>query len=389
MTQKFITICFVAILTFVSFGMSAFGSDKIFSTDDVYKIDGVLFKKFTTEPLNGSIHYLRKKYSDGKPYLEIVERYSEGKISSIETYCDNGALISVKKMSWIAKDFIDYKEANGAHKEYYCDGTLKRVYEIKDGKRVGEGFDYQTNGKLRRKDIYKDGVPNRTTFEYSMPLGILVSETNYLNGKIDGIYRKFHQNGSIRSEMTAKNGHWDGLWKYYDLNGNLTHTELYKNGNQLHPLTITFVEKYFPLCFVLSSKGQFCKSLTAVERDTLSFRNRLKVSNKAVWKGFVRDKDRVNKSLQLTKRALYESWRYRLDVIEVDSKTQIKFTDESLTSTYYTVVTYDLEFNKDKRNWFLVGSVVEDIRGSEDDRKVIGQYRQYDPPIPFLEMRPD
>ena len=386
MTQKFITICFVAILTFVSFGMGAFGADDVVRFEDLYEADGVFYKKFTSEPFNGiaKFYYNKLYFDDGKERLEANEYFQNGRVIMKEEFCKNGRLKYKRKLKG---DLFAYED--GKYVNYHCNGKIEAEWTIVNGKRVGEGFGYQTNGKLRRKNIYKDGVPNRTTFEYSMPLGILVSETNYLNGKIDGIYRKFHQNGSIRSEMTAKNGHWDGLWKYYDLNGNLTHTELYKNGNQLHPLTITFVEKYFPLCSVLSSKGQFCKSLTAVERDTLSFRNRLKVTNKVVWKGFVRDKDRVNKSLQLTKRALYESWRYRLDVIEVDSKTQIKFTDESLTSTYYTVVTYDLEFNKDKRNWFVVGSVVDDIRGSEDDRKVIGQYRQYDPPIPFLEMRPD
>ena len=71
----------------------------------------------------------------------------------------------------------------------------------------------------------------------------------------------------------------------------------------------------------------------------------------------------------------------------VGNKAKLIFTDEALKATYYTAVTYDLEFNEDIKNWFLVGSVVDDIRGSEDDRKVIGQFRKYDPPIPFLEMR--
>ena len=145
------------------------------------------------------------------------------------------------------------------------------------------------------------------------------------------------------------------------------HKKLTKNA-----ISISDVINRFPICTIQSSIGQICKSLSIKERQHYSFANFNNYEQKYV---------------NNTKGAVFnEDWRYVLDILETEDKTQLILMDEALTATYYTVVTYDIEFSETERNWFLIGSVVDDLRGSEDDRKVIGQYRKYNPPIPFLEI---
>jgi antitoxin component YwqK of YwqJK toxin-antitoxin module len=55
---------------------------------------------------------------------------------------------------------------------------------------------------------------------------------NYKNGKEDGLYELFHENGQLEFRQNYKNGKQDGLREYYYENGQLEFRQNYKNGKE-------------------------------------------------------------------------------------------------------------------------------------------------------------
>ena len=62
---------------------------------------------------------------------------------------------------------------------------------------------------------------------------------NYKNGiKQDGLFRMFHKNGEVRSEVIYKNDKPSSNWTYFDENGKKEKVDIYKDGK-------FFYEEYF------------------------------------------------------------------------------------------------------------------------------------------------
>ena len=78
---------------------------------------------------------------------------------------------------------------------------------FEDGKKDGPYETYYENGQLEYKGSYKDG-------------------------ELDGLFETYYENGELRSKLSYKNGEWDGPWEYYYENGNLKERVSYKDGEQ-------------------------------------------------------------------------------------------------------------------------------------------------------------
>ena len=381
----------ITFLTLISFGMSAFAADDFVRFEDLYEIEGVYYKKFTSEPFNGvaQFYYNKLYFYYGKERISSNEYYQNGKLIMKEEFCKNGRLIYKRKL----KGGL-FKGEDGKYVNYHCNGKIEAQWTKLGGKIVGDFLQYYPNGQLKRRTPYSNGEVNGVVEWYEED-GSLIDKTTYVDGERNGPYLTFYRNGALKSEVVQREGKNEGyelsffengkikfkdLWKNgkrdgwsfeYDNSGEIIKKRFYDDSRMINPILSTYVVSGFPICQILSSKGQFCKSL-----------------NKGVSASYSFSKMDQYKKLYINpKRVLIvnEDWRYIFDIIKTNDKMQIRFTDEALKATYGTIATFDIQFSEEKRNWFLVGSVVDDIRGSEDDRKVIGQYRKYDPPIPFLD----
>ena len=78
---------------------------------------------------------------------------------------------------------------------------------FKDGKAEGPYISYHDNGELSSKGIYK-------------------------NGERDGPWVTYHISGQLMTKETLKNGERDGPWEYYFINGRLRETGTYNNGKR-------------------------------------------------------------------------------------------------------------------------------------------------------------
>jgi antitoxin component YwqK of YwqJK toxin-antitoxin module len=56
---------------------------------------------------------------------------------------------------------------------------------------------------------------------------------NYFENELDGMKRKYQNNGKIQEEVEYSRGVQDGIYRFYDDQGNMTLDYLYKNGEKV------------------------------------------------------------------------------------------------------------------------------------------------------------
>jgi antitoxin component YwqK of YwqJK toxin-antitoxin module len=59
---------------------------------------------------------------------------------------------------------------------------------------------------------------------------------SYNYGKLDGLYREWHEDGNLEIECTYRDGNYDGLCRKWDKHGVLLEDCIYKNGLLIHKI---------------------------------------------------------------------------------------------------------------------------------------------------------
>ena len=114
---------------------------------------------------------------------------------------------------------------------------------FKDGRRDGRWEYYHENGQLKQKVTYKDEKPDGS-YEVYFDNGNPEWKGTYKNGKMHGIWEwsyenghmrvgpftGYHKNGFLRVTGEYKDGKKDGQWMLYDEDGQRTMTADYIDG---------------------------------------------------------------------------------------------------------------------------------------------------------------
>jgi hypothetical protein len=111
---------------------------------------------------------------------------------------------------------------NGLNETYYNNGKgeLKEKFTKKNGKKEGLYKTYYENGQLQSKYNFKNGKLDKLC-KYWNDKGQLISEKNYKEGEKDGPHKSWFENGQLHIEVNYVNGNQEGLPKYYSENGQL------------------------------------------------------------------------------------------------------------------------------------------------------------------------
>ena len=88
---------------------------------------------------------------------------------------------------------------------------------------------YYPSGSLREEGNYVDGKRNGL-YQRWHENGQLMEEVNYVNEKMNGLYRIWHKNGQLMEEGNYVNGEMDGLHQSWWINGQLSEKVNYVNG---------------------------------------------------------------------------------------------------------------------------------------------------------------
>ncbi len=107
---------------------------------------------------------------------------------------------------------------NGLVKETSSEGKLQKAAHYSDGKLEGSYEEYFENGKLRLRGQYKNDKKHGLFQTWSWSTGKLTSEANYVNDRQHGLFRRWDENGKLAIEMTIHEGKekFRGFFKKYE-----------------------------------------------------------------------------------------------------------------------------------------------------------------------------
>ena len=98
---------------------------------------------------------------------------------------------------------------------------------------TGVGFDVYDNGQLYEETNYKDGKLDGLAKRW-YDNGLIQYEWNFKDNFYDGLSKEWYKNNQLRYETNYKDGLKDGLSKHWHDNGLLDYTWHYKNGKRIN-----------------------------------------------------------------------------------------------------------------------------------------------------------
>ncbi|WP_319521909.1 toxin-antitoxin system YwqK family antitoxin [uncultured Desulfosarcina sp.] len=129
---------------------------------------------------------------------------------------------------------------HGLYEEWFPNGQKKKSCYLFDSdpdgfvdqiRYYGVYRRWSESGTLLVEANYKDGLAHGTTTHWDEHTKKKVSETQFKNGKKNGLYRTWYQ-GILSSEITYKDDKQHGTSKRWDRKGRLEYVYSYKNGKK-------------------------------------------------------------------------------------------------------------------------------------------------------------
>lgn len=164
---------------------------------------------------HGSYHGEVKYYIDAKN--DHTRTYYDGILKSY-SYKKNGETITVPVENETVRAEITWDN-----------GTMARVFTLKNGYLQNDYIKYFENGDLYSKVSYKDDWLHGD-YETYYSNGNTNEKSKYEYGRLIGTQLLHHSNGELRRKMNFTRGTRFGEATYYDENGNLTETRIYYDG---------------------------------------------------------------------------------------------------------------------------------------------------------------
>ena len=209
-----------------------------------------------------------EKYEYGKKVGEWIYYYDNGKIKKKESYIDDKE--DGKWEEYYAYDILKsekyYENGKkiGIWKFYTPQKDIYSIEQYKDGKREGEWYSktdsfeirmkYEDD-KLRENWIFKDKI-NNLEIEYKIPIESSLKEIFYTGNHIttrsngltyvkedfknpdnfilfSGLIYETFRNGRLKIIEVYENGKKNGEWIYYHDNGKIYKCQVFKNGEKI------------------------------------------------------------------------------------------------------------------------------------------------------------
>lgn len=199
---------------------------KIEGKDGAYRIwrsNGTVDAFGNVNADNKRIGYWRFFYDNGRPSAEGEYTTSSEQTGEWKFYYKEGGL---KKTVGLKNGVLE-----GPTKFYNKHGVLVSEHVNKNDKSEGDGMNYYNCGALKETFFYKGGELMSGTYVYKN--GQTEADYKYKNGKLDGMIKKFHPNGQLKSETFYTAGQENGDYKEYYITGKKYSAGLAKNGSAI------------------------------------------------------------------------------------------------------------------------------------------------------------
>jgi len=167
--------------------------------------------------------------------IQSFAQTSEEKISDTLNKTDS---YGNKTGFWIEKEAgIIYKGEYAAGKKvkswvgYYPSNLIYKVEFYDNGLKDGVSLQFDKHGKVIMVENYRNGVLHGPSFSYGNSGDAPMSETDYANGKRNGVYRLYYDNAKIQEESWFKDGAKNGVSRWHNKSGQKIAEYNYKMGN--------------------------------------------------------------------------------------------------------------------------------------------------------------
>lgn len=258
--------------------------NKLLRIEINYINDKPIEKKIFRLKSNKLIKYV--KYLDDKFYTEIYYdnnnlnekyttiQYEDGKYDGYYlNYYDNGKL---KK-----EEFYKEGKKDGIHKYYYENGILHLEMIYENNKLNGSYKEYNVYGRILLNATYKIGKLDGIKLEYydtEFGTDKLLSESNYIDGCLNGEYKQYYKNGNMKvlcnykydktSELSYSGKKYVNITKC-EKNKHGEIIEFYENGN-IHKRGNYIDNKLNGIYYIYSENGNIIKELKYKNNEFLS-----------------------------------------------------------------------------------------------------------------------
>lgn len=182
---------------------------------DLVQIKGIYYKKKSSNVFTGKVVGIYEgEFKEGMKHGEFIKYYGNGKVLSKINFFEN--------------------RLNGNWTEYYRNGNLLIKKTFKNDLLEGEYIDYYSFGQVLSKRFYmKDKLEG--IYEEFYKNGQLHIKTNYKNNVLDGEYIVYHEYEfnpivQIKSKKFYSNGKKEGVFLEFDENGNKIKEGFYIKG---------------------------------------------------------------------------------------------------------------------------------------------------------------
>ncbi len=120
---------------------------------------------------------------------------------------------------------------NGTWTKFYPGGARPSVMaSYIDGKYNGPYLEFDENGQITLRAFYADNLLEGYWAKYQF--GQLTFEATYKQGKLDGKYKEFRGDGGLSKEISYKDGLLDGPYRFFDDAGNVVLEYTYRKGEK-------------------------------------------------------------------------------------------------------------------------------------------------------------
>lgn len=213
----------------------------------------------------------RESYDHGKKHGMTTIFFGDGSVSEEVLYRDN-----VKNGLWkqyypnghlqMEATVVDGVSYEGKFTTYYDDGIKRTEGKYVDGNREGSWYEFNDDGSVRVITVYRNGQPagvhyRNGTFEEYWPDDVLRSKYTYVEGKRNGNFEEWYNQGRWQTEMRVDDtgtkypvqtlegaqmrltgrynrGERDGEFVYYNDDGTVWKREIYDNGELKNTKTV-------------------------------------------------------------------------------------------------------------------------------------------------------
>lgn len=200
-------------------------------------------------------------YINGKIDGNVIEYNKDGKVIEKKHYSNgvlNGEAINISPQGYIKQSTYKNGVLDGQYQELFVNGNIAVKGAYENDKKTGTWLYYEENGNIKEEIGYLNGKYHDSNKRYvkgtlfesvqyvdgkrhgkrlyyrGTPPNIkLAEEDNYINGKLDGIVKRFNERDILYFEAKYKNDMKTKAKEYHPTTGLIRSETLYRDGSSV------------------------------------------------------------------------------------------------------------------------------------------------------------